>query len=140
MKLLLQVLLVISLALSHASGEPTCPTLEGVTLSREVFKEGYHRDLTTSLHGNITRSGLEIRLILVETFPPGFYIDQYELANLKSFGGPETQILEAVDVEKPAHLSTEFNFFIFIESTDAADDQFVASVSLPIHLRYHSLR
>lgn len=39
-------------------------------------------------------------------------------------------------MEKPAHLSTEFNFFIFIESTDAADDQFVASVSLPIHLRY----
>lgn len=137
MKWFLQVLPVFLTLLDFLGRGYSCPTFSDVSLKRVVSKQGFHRELKTSLHGNF--SGLDstkVRFLLMETFPAGFYIDQYELANLRNFGGPEVLISEDVDVEKPAHLSHQFSFFVFAEVIEPKDGQFNVLVTLPIHLRY----
>ncbi|CDQ71396.1 unnamed protein product [Oncorhynchus mykiss] len=105
--------------------------LETVSVTMDVSKNGFHRDLVTTVDfGPGFPDGLEAQL--VHRLPSGIYIDQYQLASLKEDTGLQVLLGSAVDLEAPAHTSEEFLVLVY-----PALDQGILKATLPIHGRYH---
>ncbi|XP_071106927.1 phosphatidylinositol-glycan biosynthesis class X protein-like isoform X2 [Haliotis cracherodii] len=113
-------------------------------LERQLHKNGFHRDLTTSVEwlvnphhrGDIQNCGI----LLVEKLPPGIYVDPFQLSSRLQFGGPKVLVDAAVNIEMPAHLSPPHTLHVYADLKTVTDNDegfsLAASVTLPIHLRY----
>lgn len=113
-------------------------------LRRSVGKSGFHRELSTSikflkseLFDAEDTEGISCGLLFTEVIPSGAYVDPYQIASLKLFGGPDAVVKDKVDIEKPEYLSQPHTVEIF---TKLHNDQefWHSNYTLPIHLRYHA--
>ncbi|XP_061191323.1 phosphatidylinositol-glycan biosynthesis class X protein-like [Saccostrea echinata] len=123
------ILVIFSAAVNVCS--PSSPNMY-----RTLKKNGFHRDLFTKLliPSSLIEPGCEC--LIEEEFPPGMYVDPYELKNLREKGGPQF-ISAAVDIEKPKELSTSFSFIIYPKQLLKEGSEFVTNVTIPVHVRYH---
>lgn len=115
------------------AAETFCPRL---TITREVLKRGFHRDLVTRV--KVHNYGKQIEscsILLQETIPSGLFLDPYQLSSLRQHNLTEVIVLHSVDIEAPEYLSAEFNALVYTRADESCDDCFISSV--PIHARYH---
>ncbi len=82
---------------------------ESVKIERWVEKDGFHKSLKTKLYFNSVST-----FLLLEEFPASFYIDSYELEELKRFEKIPSFIIQSpFDLEKPEFLATTQYFALY---------------------------
>ncbi|XP_052769123.1 phosphatidylinositol-glycan biosynthesis class X protein-like isoform X2 [Mya arenaria] len=113
--------------------------------SRSLDKTGFHRELLTSvdmprelLPDYFDGGDIDCHMLFREVIPSGAYVDPFQLQEQRHFGGPDVKVVDPVDVEKPEVQSFEIVALVYANLTSDGDS-WVASYSLPIHLRYHSI-
>lgn len=105
-------------------------------LYRTVRKNGFHRELFTKIFIPTSLIDAKCECLIEEQFPPGLYIDPYELKNYREKGGPQFDS-PAVDIEKPKELSPNLVFIIYPQQFTAIGPEYVTNVTVPVHIRYH---
>ncbi|EGG17965.1 phosphatidylinositol glycan [Cavenderia fasciculata] len=109
-------------------------------LERSIKKQGFHRDLFSSLMINTPNNQQQqCKLLLLEHFDEGIFVDQYEVDEIHRFGGSDVRIYQLIDLEKPSYTSTQnyiSSITLFNPSTTTAAT--IVNVTLPIHLRYQN--
>lgn len=107
-------------------------------LYRTVKKNGFHRELFTKIFIPSSLIDANCECLIEEQFPPGMYVDPYELKNYREKGGPKF-ISPAVDIEKPKELSPSLTFTIYPRpfTTVTIESEYVTNVTVPVHIRYH---
>ncbi|EDV27687.1 uncharacterized protein TRIADDRAFT_53638 [Trichoplax adhaerens] len=113
------------------------------SIDRSAALEGFHRDLITKINfrsevkSNLTSFSDQCSLLLVERLPTGIYVDLDQVAEMERLLKDISVISsDRIDVEKPAHLSTEHLLLVYARINPITDVR-STKVSLPIHLRYH---
>ncbi|XP_043209062.1 phosphatidylinositol-glycan biosynthesis class X protein-like isoform X2 [Amphibalanus amphitrite] len=122
---------------SAVASSSNCCYTSSAWLTRRLEKDGFHRDLVTSVQLPWSPSLADCRLLLVERLPAGVYADPYQLARLPS---AQHKVLGLVDVEAMAHDSTWLDVLSWVEvnvTEGEVSGQVTATVSLPVHARYH---
>ncbi|XP_076009279.1 phosphatidylinositol-glycan biosynthesis class X protein [Genypterus blacodes] len=108
--------------------------LKSVSVSVEISKKGFHRELITNIQ--ISPDVLnDVRLLLVHQWPRGIYVDPYQLASLSDHSDWEILQISAIDLEAPAHKTWGFSTFLFPEIDDQTPR--LQTIAIPIHGRYH---
>ncbi|XP_019355401.1 phosphatidylinositol-glycan biosynthesis class X protein isoform X2 [Alligator mississippiensis] len=118
----------------HWYAQATCPD---ITVTREVLKDGFHRDLLTKVElGTVGEDIGCCSVAIKEHLPAGLYVDPNELALLQQHNQTEALIVpDAVDVEAPEYLATDLVVFIYMKPDPRCTHCFQAT--LPVHCRYH---
>lgn len=112
------------------------------SLERGLFKNGFHRDLKTSISFPPTAlpgDAQGCRARFLEQIPSGIYVDPFQLQDLLPFGGPLVQLSNTIDVEQPEFTSTAFEALIYVNLSHSEDGSWIGGYSLPIHVRYHAI-
>ncbi|XP_058493882.1 phosphatidylinositol-glycan biosynthesis class X protein isoform X1 [Solea solea] len=108
--------------------------LESTSLSVEISKQGFHREVTTTVElSPAVPSG--VRVLLVYQWPRGVFIDPYQLASLKHQGGWQILLDSAIDLEVPAHKTSGFVSYVYPTPADSTPRR--VKFTIPIHGRYH---
>uniref|UniRef100_K1Q6E3 Phosphatidylinositol-glycan biosynthesis class X protein n=1 Tax=Magallana gigas TaxID=29159 RepID=K1Q6E3_MAGGI len=95
-------------------------------LYRTVRKNGFHRELFTKIFIPTSLIDAKCECLIEEQFPPGLYIDPYELKNYREKGGPQFDS-PAVDIEKPKELSPNLVFIIYPQQFTAIGPEYVTN-------------
>jgi len=130
-----------SKVMSKFSDEKLKEYSENCYIKRKAEKNGFHREVRTSIsipefmvhHNGETSS---IRICILEHIPAGLYVDLYQVRANQEFGGPQVYSEVDIDTEKPEHLSTPHDVYVFSELKKNGPI-FHAELTLPMHLRYH---
>uniref|UniRef100_A0A1A7XFF6 Phosphatidylinositol-glycan biosynthesis class X protein n=1 Tax=Iconisemion striatum TaxID=60296 RepID=A0A1A7XFF6_9TELE len=108
--------------------------LESSTVSMELSKRGFHRDLTTTvelkpdvLHG--------VSVLLQYRWPSGVYVDPYQLASLSDQNDWQILLDSSIDLEVPAHKTLGFISFVYPSNVGPTSSPL--KVTIPVHGRYH---
>ncbi|XP_061437870.1 phosphatidylinositol-glycan biosynthesis class X protein isoform X2 [Lethenteron reissneri] len=141
MALMLGAVLLLLVVVTATAGDSEETGLVQVT--RRVLKSGFHRELVSVVSG---RGPAPQLVLLRETLPAGLYADPYELSGSEFASRFQADFLSRVDVEAPASRSAPLRLLLFIAAGDDGDDDagttgaptWTATVSLPVHLRYHA--
>ncbi|KAI0232557.1 Phosphatidylinositol-glycan biosynthesis class X protein [Lamellibrachia satsuma] len=107
---------------------------------RMVTNGGFHRNVTTTMNitmENIPLSQVSCRVVLTEQLPAGMFVDQYEVARQKPFGGPQIYMSREMDIEQPEYLSPADTELVYMGHQFHSGSLLQSVVTLPIHLRYH---
>lgn len=110
------------------------------TVMRIVTNSGFHRNVTTVVKittENSSLSQVPCRVVLTERLPAGVYVDQYEVARQKPFGGPEIYMSREMDIEQPEYLSPADTELVYLGRQSHSGSLVQSVVTLPLHLRYH---
>ncbi|KAM9008516.1 phosphatidylinositol-glycan biosynthesis class X protein [Ara ararauna] len=110
---------------------------EGATVTQELLKEGFHRDLLLKVDlGVVEEHAGGCRVVARTHLPPGIYVDPYELASLQQQNLTKAVLIpDVVDVEAPEYLATGLLVLLYLESDPWCSHCFRAA--LPVHGRYH---
>ncbi|NXJ70787.1 PIGX protein, partial [Rostratula benghalensis] len=110
---------------------------QGATVTQELLKEGFHRDLLVKVELGAVGEDAEGCAVAVRTrLPPGIYVDPYELASLQQHNLTKVVLIpEVIDVEAPEYLATELLVLLHVEPDSRCSRCFRAA--LPVHGRYH---
>ncbi|KAI1891371.1 hypothetical protein AGOR_G00143130 [Albula goreensis] len=108
--------------------------MESLTLSRDILKSGFHRELVTLVECDPSWPE-ELQVLLVQKLPRGAYGDPYQLASLRQDTGLQVLLDTEVDLEAPAYESSGFSMFVY-PTRDAQNPKILQTV-VPIHGRYH---
>ncbi|EGC33454.1 hypothetical protein DICPUDRAFT_36695 [Dictyostelium purpureum] len=110
-------------------------------LERSIKKSGFHRELVS----NVTikspptlKIPRECKLLFLEHFDQGIFVDRYEVDEIERFGGPKVNIYQLIDLEKPSATSTQNYISVVKEFTVNSEPEQTIQVTLPIHLRYQN--
>lgn len=108
--------------------------LEASTVSVELTKKGFHRDLinTVELRPDTLR---DVRVLLVHTWPSGVYIDPYQLASMSDKRDWQILFDSTIDLELPAHKTSGFLTYVYPSYTGPTPT--ILKVTIPVHGRYH---
>ncbi|KAK4873789.1 hypothetical protein RN001_013149 [Aquatica leii] len=107
-----------------------------LSVSQKVENEGFHRNINWLIEStnfdneNWRTSNCEIALQL--DVPPEMFVNPDEILNLNRTGQISAYIDGSINVEAPAHESTEHKVYIYLKSNSIGK----VSVELPVHLRY----
>ncbi|MBN3325550.1 PIGX protein, partial [Atractosteus spatula] len=141
MRIVYLIVFILAPALLKAvlqSGEERCgftrQWLESLTVSRELRKNGFHRELVTSVCCGLG-SPKNLHFLLVERLPKGIYIDPYQLTSEQHDTGLQVLLDTEIDVEAPAYISSAFSALVY-PTRDPASPVCLKAV-VPIHGRYH---
>uniref|UniRef100_A0A3P9QAB7 Phosphatidylinositol-glycan biosynthesis class X protein n=1 Tax=Poecilia reticulata TaxID=8081 RepID=A0A3P9QAB7_POERE len=108
--------------------------LESSSVSLELSKKGFHREVTTTVELRpTTLSGASI--LLLYRWPNGVFVDPYQLASLGDQSNFEILLDSAIDLEVPAHMTSGFLTFVFPSHTGSAPS--FLKLTIPVHGRYH---
>ncbi|GAB1597739.1 uncharacterized protein LOC115211049 [Argonauta hians] len=106
------------------------------SLSVSLNKNGFHREMVYSIHVIVPRylKSTQCKAALEMALPAGAYLDPDQINNLSNL-----QILfdSPVDVEAPEHVSSNQTLLVYSNFQKTAENEFIAEIILPIHLRYH---
>ncbi|XP_057285009.1 phosphatidylinositol-glycan biosynthesis class X protein isoform X1 [Pezoporus wallicus] len=109
---------------------------EGATVTQELLKEGFHRDLLLKVELGVVREHSGGCTVAARThLPPGIYVDPYELASLQQHNLTKAVLIPDVDVEAPEYLATDLLVLLYLEPDPWCFHCFTAT--LPVHGRYH---
>ncbi|XP_075194821.1 GPI alpha-1,4-mannosyltransferase I, stabilizing subunit isoform X1 [Anomaloglossus baeobatrachus] len=118
---------------SGITTEIFCPKL---TVRREILKNGFHRDLVTTVEVHSSAEQMNsCSILLQETVPSGLFLDPYQLSSLRQHNLTEVVLMSLVDLEAPEYLSIESNALVYLRPDPSCAGCFISSV--PIHARYH---
>ncbi|XP_037530795.1 phosphatidylinositol-glycan biosynthesis class X protein [Nematolebias whitei] len=106
--------------------------LQSSTVSVELNKMGFHREVTTTVE--LSPDVLsDVRMLLVYKWPSGVYLDPYQLASLTAQSNWHVLIDSAIDLEAPAHKTSGFLTYVYPTNTGPTSTK----VTIPVHGRYH---
>ncbi|EFA76100.1 phosphatidylinositol glycan [Heterostelium album PN500] len=111
-------------------------------ISREARKQGFHRELFTSIQlnslntNNAGQHQQHCSILLLEHFDQGAFVDRYEVDELKRFGGPSVYLYQLIDLEKPSYTSTQN--FVSVTKPITTTESSNIDITLPFHLRYQN--
>ncbi|XP_029356460.1 phosphatidylinositol-glycan biosynthesis class X protein [Echeneis naucrates] len=105
-----------------------------VSVSVDISKKGFHRDLITNidLSPDVPRG---IRVLLVYRWPSGVYVDPYQLASLRDQSDWQILLDSSIDLEVPAHKTLGFVTYVYPNHGDPPPREL--KVVIPMHGRYH---
>lgn len=111
-----------------------CSFLEQVNadVSVTLQKAGFHRELVTTVR--LDKHGLPANVLLVYNFPKDIYVDPYQIESLGDQRNWQMLLDSAIDLEMPAHKSSEFHTYLYPLIEEPAAEQI--KVTIPIHGRY----
>ncbi|XP_061862232.1 phosphatidylinositol-glycan biosynthesis class X protein isoform X2 [Colius striatus] len=114
--------------------QATCP---GATVTQELLKEGFHRDLLVKVELGVAGEDTVGCTVAARIhLPPGIYVDPYELASLQQHNSTQAVLIpNDVDVEAPEYLATDLVVLLFLEPDPRCSRCFRGAV--PVHARYH---
>ncbi|KAL4631054.1 phosphatidylinositol-glycan biosynthesis class X protein [Arapaima gigas] len=104
-----------------------------VTVSAEIQKSGFHRELVLSVHCAADVPD-DLQALLLQRLPGGIYIDSYQLSSLQQDRGLQVLLDSEIDLEAPAYSSSGFPAFVF-PTRDVGDTNRLWA-KVPIHGRY----
>ncbi|XP_060887682.1 phosphatidylinositol-glycan biosynthesis class X protein [Labrus mixtus] len=108
--------------------------LESSAVAVELRKNGFHRELVTSVE--LSPDDLRwVRVLLVHRWPRGVYVDPYQLASLSDHRDWQILINSAIDLELPAHKTSGFITYVY-PAPDGPTPRLI-KVTIPVHTRYH---
>ncbi|NXG63203.1 PIGX protein, partial [Hemiprocne comata] len=108
-------------------------TCRDATVTQELLKEGFHRDLLVKVELGVTGG---CAVAARTRLPPGIYVDPYELASLQQHNLTKAVLIpDVVDVESPEYLATDLLLVLYLEPDPWCSGCFRAA--LPVHGRYH---
>uniref|UniRef100_A0A3P9HC43 Phosphatidylinositol-glycan biosynthesis class X protein n=1 Tax=Oryzias latipes TaxID=8090 RepID=A0A3P9HC43_ORYLA len=113
-----------------------CFFLKGLqpSLYVELSPKGFHRDVVTTVElGSETPA--DVRALLVYRWPRDVYVDPYQVASLSHQRGWQMLFNTAIDLEEPAHRTSEFSTYVY--PSHAGPTPNPLKVTIPIHGRYH---
>ncbi|KFV07203.1 Phosphatidylinositol-glycan biosynthesis class X protein, partial [Tauraco erythrolophus] len=110
---------------------------QDATVTQELLKEGFHRDLLVEVElGGAEQAAAGCTVAARTRFPPGIYVDPYELAALQQHNLTKAVLIpDVVDVEAPEYLATGLLVLLSMEPDPRCSSCFRAA--LPVHGRYH---
>ncbi|XP_014818415.1 PREDICTED: phosphatidylinositol-glycan biosynthesis class X protein [Calidris pugnax] len=110
---------------------------QDATVTQELLKEGFHRDLLVRVELGAAGEEAEGCAVAARTrLPPGIYVDPYELASLQQHNLTKVVLIpDVIDVEAPEYLATELLVLLHMEPDSGCSHCFRAAV--PVHGRYH---
>ncbi|KAM4770387.1 phosphatidylinositol-glycan biosynthesis class X protein isoform 2-T2 [Cyanocitta cristata] len=104
------------------------------TVTQELLKEGFHRDLLVKVELGEDAGGCAVAARM--HLPPGIYVDPYELATLQQHNLTKAVLIpDVIDVEAPEYLARALLLLLFLEPDARCSRCFRAAV--PVHARYH---
>ncbi|XP_065413194.1 phosphatidylinositol-glycan biosynthesis class X protein isoform X3 [Chrysemys picta bellii] len=114
--------------------QATCPD---ITVTQQLLKEGFHRDLLTKVELGAGDEAIgSCTVAIKEHLPTGLYVDPYELASLQQHNLTEALMIpDTVDVESPEYLATDLAIVVYMKPDPQCACCFKAM--LPVHCRYH---
>ncbi|XP_005815657.1 phosphatidylinositol-glycan biosynthesis class X protein [Xiphophorus maculatus] len=108
--------------------------LESSSVSLELSKKGFHREVTTTVE--LRPSALSgASVLLLYRWPNGVFVDPYQLASLSDQSNFEILLDSAIDLEVPAHKTSGFLTYVFPSHTGSAPS--FLKLTIPVHGRYH---
>ncbi|KAM4738519.1 phosphatidylinositol-glycan biosynthesis class X protein [Anableps anableps] len=108
--------------------------LESSTVSLELSKKGFHREVTTTVE--LRPSALSgASVLLLYRWPSGVFVDPYQLESLSDQSNWEILLDTSIDLEVPAHKTSGFLTYVFPSHTGSAPS--FLKVPIPVHGRYH---
>ncbi|KAM7160471.1 phosphatidylinositol-glycan biosynthesis class X protein isoform 1-T1 [Macrochelys suwanniensis] len=118
----------------NLSAQATCPD---ITVTQQLLKEGFHRDLLTKVELGAGDEAIgSCTVAIKEHLPTGLYVDPYELESLQQDNLTEALIIpDSVDVESPEYLATDLAIVVYMKPDPQCACCFKAM--LPVHCRYH---
>ncbi|NWW55200.1 PIGX protein, partial [Pedionomus torquatus] len=110
---------------------------QDATVTQELLKEGFHRDLLVKVElGAVGEDAEGCTVAARARLPPGIYVDPYELASLQQHNLTKVVLIpDVIDVEAPEYLATELLVLLHMEPDTRCSRCFRAAV--PVHGRYH---
>nr|XP_019936608.1 PREDICTED: phosphatidylinositol-glycan biosynthesis class X protein [Paralichthys olivaceus] len=114
--------------------DPLKLCLESTSVSVELSKQGFHREVITTVELSPAVLG-SVRVLLVYRWPQGVFIDPYQLASLRDQRDWQILIDSAIDLEVPAQKTSGFVSYVFPTPDDPTPR--LLKVTIPIHGRYH---
>uniref|UniRef100_A0A1A8NT77 Phosphatidylinositol-glycan biosynthesis class X protein n=2 Tax=Nothobranchius TaxID=28779 RepID=A0A1A8NT77_9TELE len=108
--------------------------LDSSTVSMELGKRGFHRELTTTveLRPNVLH---DISVLLLYRWPNGVYVDPYQLASLSAHNDWQILLDSSIDLEVPAHKT--LGFLSYVYPSNAGSTSSLLKATIPVHGRYH---
>ncbi|NXA81544.1 PIGX protein, partial [Thryothorus ludovicianus] len=107
---------------------------QDTTVTQELLKEGFHRDLLVKVELGEDAGGCAVAARV--RLPPGIYVDPYELATLQQQNLTKAVLFpDVVDVEAPEYLAGGLVLLLFLEQEPRCSRCRRAAV--PVHARYH---
>ncbi|XP_074819362.1 GPI alpha-1,4-mannosyltransferase I, stabilizing subunit [Natator depressus] len=118
----------------NLSAQATCPD---ITVTQQLLKEGFHRDLLTKVELGAGDEAIgSCTVAIKEHLPTGLYVDPYELASLQQHNLTEALMFpDTVDVESPEYLATDLAIVVYMKPDPQCARCFKSM--LPVHCRYH---
>ncbi|KGL93588.1 Phosphatidylinositol-glycan biosynthesis class X protein, partial [Charadrius vociferus] len=112
-------------------------TCQDVTVTQELLKEGFHRDLLVKVELGVVGEDARGCTVAARTrLPPGIYVDPYEVASLQQHNLTQAVLIpDVIDVEAPEYLATDLLVLLYMEPDPQCSRCF--SAALPVHGRYH---
>ncbi|NWX14751.1 PIGX protein, partial [Aegotheles bennettii] len=107
------------------------------TVTQELLKEGFHRDLLVKVElGAMGEDAGGCSVAARIHLPPGIYVDPYELASLQQHNVTKAVLVpDVIDVEAPEYSATDLLVLLYLEPDPRCSGCFRAA--LPVHGRYH---
>ncbi|NXP24563.1 PIGX protein, partial [Scytalopus superciliaris] len=107
---------------------------QDTTVTQELLKEGFHRDLLVKVELGEDAGGCAVAART--HLPAGVYVDPYELATLQQHNLTKAVLIpDAIDVEAPEYAASALTLVLFLEADPLCPRCFRAAV--PLHARYH---
>jgi len=123
------------LCVSNVLCSDNCTNLQ-VSISQKVENEGFHRDINWLIESldlnDETWYESKCKVCLQLNVPPEMFINPDQISDLSRNGQIYAYIDGDVNIETPAHESTEHTVYIFLPNNNLEK----VSVRLPVHLRY----
>ncbi|NWI53223.1 PIGX protein, partial [Calyptomena viridis] len=107
---------------------------QDTTVTQELLKEGFHRDLLVKVELGEDAGGCAVAART--HLPAGVYVDPYELETLQQHNLTKAVLIPDVgDVEAPEYLATDVALVLYLEAEPRCSRSFRGAV--PVHARYH---
>ncbi|XP_014249206.1 phosphatidylinositol-glycan biosynthesis class X protein-like [Cimex lectularius] len=107
-----------------------------LTVSRNINKLGFHRDLSYSFELITNGVWEECRLCIEEQIPKGLFVNINQIEDLERFGKISALVNATDNIEKPEDESEPQNVKLYTNLTRTFNI-LTSSVNLPFHFRYH---
>ncbi|KAM4629040.1 phosphatidylinositol-glycan biosynthesis class X protein [Polymixia lowei] len=108
--------------------------LESTSVSMEINKKGFHRELVNTVQFSPDVPG-DLKVLLVHRWPSGIYVDPYQLASLNDHSDLQILLDYTIDLEVPAHKTVGFVALVY--PTPDGQNPRLLKATIPIHGRYH---
>ncbi|XP_056133429.1 phosphatidylinositol-glycan biosynthesis class X protein [Lampris incognitus] len=108
--------------------------LESSSISLEINKKGFHRELVTTVEFSPDVPSA-LKVLLVHRFPSGIYVDPYQLTSMSEHSLLQILLDSTIDLEMPAHKTMGFVALVY-PTLDEKNPRLL-KVTVPVHGRYH---